>query len=178
MFLGGNPSLTSLAQSIKALGKLNNSDGEIKHLLPQLLFHQMFANNDTQNGISGLADLLPELEVLDLSHCSWISPGMLIQFLLKVWERSINIEGDDGSSSKEESIWEEKVCGSEDFNSSINTSRDQTTTAVTPPLKHINIRGCSGLLPESSSLPTWLDEWRGHGLFNGIEVSTNRHERR
>ena len=177
MFLGANPSLTSLTHSIKALGKLNHSDGEAKHLLPQLLFHQMFENNDTQNGISGLADLLPELEVLDLSNCSWISPCMIIQFLLKVWERSINTDSDDSISSKE-SIWEEKVCGDEDVNSSINTSRDQTTSVIIPSLKHINIRGCTGLLPESSSLPSWLDEWRGHGLFNGIEVSTNRHERR
>jgi len=177
MFLGGNPSLTSLTQSIKTLGKLNQSDSEVKHLLPQLLFHQMFENNDKQNGISGLADLLPELEVLDLSDCSWISPVMMIQFLLKVWERSITTNSDDSISSKE-SIWEEKECCDEDVNSSINTSRDQITAVIIPSLKYINIRGCTGLLPESSSLPSWIDEWRGYGLFNGIEVSTNRHERK
>jgi len=177
MFLGGNPSLTSLAHSIKVLSKLNQSDSEVKHILPQLLFHQMFENNDKQNGISGLADLLPELEVLDLSNCSWVSRIMIIQFLLKVWERSITTDSDDSISSKE-SIWEDKVCGDEDFNSSINTSQDQTTSVGTPSLKHINIRGCTGLLPESSSLPSWIDEWRGHGLFNGIEISTNRQVRR
>lgn len=102
---------------------------------------------------------------------------MIIQFLLKVWERSISIESDDSISSKE-SIWEEKVCGDEDVNSSINTSREQTAAVVTPSLKHINIRGCTGLLPESSSSPSWIDEWQRHGLFNGIDLSTNRHERR
>jgi len=202
MFLCGTQSLTSLAHSIKMLGKLRNGE-EAMHLIPKLLFHQMFEENiDQRNEISGLDTLLPELRVLDVSHCSWVQPGMIIKLLLKFWERALNptAEGNDDNSSNG-SEWEEEgehpggdaaaiANHGGDIVTTINNGnhpldhhtsrscRKQCPANINTSLRHMNIRGCIGLLPASSSLPSWMEEWRGHGLFDGIDVSTERHLRR
>ena len=176
MLLCGNRSLSSLALSIRMLGQLHDNGEQSVHRIHQILFHQLSFQEsvDCNNEIAGADTLLPELEVLDVSHCAWVSPGMLIQFVLKFWERAFKStigQLEDGESDLRH--WD-----STDAVEECIGNRDCAADATTS-LRHLNIRGCTGLLAsDSTTLPTWMEEWQQHGLFNGIDVSTERQVRR
>ena len=53
--------------------------------IPQYFDHFRCRDGDI---VSGLDDLLPDLKVLDLSHCSWLTPDALKLFLLKCKQRA------------------------------------------------------------------------------------------
>ena len=171
LFISGNPTLTSVANAFKLLRRHNHANEKDTQLLLQVMFHRMF--DDRQDGISGLDEVLPELKVLDVSHCSWVTPGMIIQFLLKQWERAIlSIDEVDNVSSHDDSEWDKHAGGD------AASIRKVGTTKVGISLEHLNMRGCVGLLPEHLHFQQWIEEWTGRGLFNGIDVSTERHARR
>ena len=184
-FLCGKQSIKELANSFMLFGKAKHLDKAAMHLLPQLLFRQMFEeeNVDHQSSdiVVGLDELLPELRVLDISHCNWVTPEMIIQFLLKLWGNAIMSSTDevDTSSTRCESEWNEKDYKHhllDAFNSIHLTNSDvKKQCAANVSLVHLNIRGSTNLISESSS---WLEGWRKHGLFDGIDVSTDRHVRR
>jgi len=254
MLLCGNPSVSDLTRSFAMLGERkkeekekrrrrsrhcgdddgngansNNNNGEedaIPDLIPQLLFHQMFREDDintANNDIAGLDSLLPELRVLDVSHCSWVSVPMVVQFLLRSWGRAAFVStaddcsdgggggGGGGGSTSYESSWGDDadernngidsidgsgrqnhhhhhrpVVGNQTGSSSRNHHhhhhRREYRAEINIPLRHLNIRGCTGLLVPSSSSssasPTWMEQWREHGLFDGIDVSTHRQARK
>ena len=48
---------------------------------------------DDGETVSGLDDLLPDLRVLDLSYCNWLTSDALKLFLLKCKQRDNNVEG-------------------------------------------------------------------------------------
>ena len=170
LFISGNPTLTSVANAFKLLRRHNHANEKDTQLLLQVMFHRMF--DDRQDGISGLDEVLPELKVLDVSHCSWVTPGMIIQFLLKQWERAIlSIDEVDNVSSHDDSEWD-------NADGDAASIRKVGTATVGISLEHLNMRGCVGLLPEHLHFQQWIEEWSGHGLFNGIDVSTERHARR
>ena len=140
----------------------------------------MFQENaGRENEIPGLDVLLPELQVLDISRCSWVTSGMLVQYTLKFWERASCSTTRAGDNSSNESLWDEsqwekdgeKRCDDSMASRADNTS--YSTAQINTSLRHLNICGCIGLLLSSS-----LDEWRGQGLFEGIDVSTERQMRR
>ena len=127
---------------------------------------------------------------------------MIVQFLLKLWGRAfVSTTGEGGDNSSNGSLWEDeeeqlgcdafaRANNSDDIDSTINSGHhllgNQTSTSnrkdceakINTSLRYLNIRGCIGLLQSSSSLPSWMEEWRGHGLFDGIYVSTDREVRR
>lgn len=166
--LCGTQNLASQVETIRILGDIHGNRDRAKHLIQQLLFHQVFEEDvDKKDEVSGLEEMLPDLMVLDISDCTWATPRMIVQFLLKLWERSLHL-----------------ACATEVVDDSMNESHRQqldngADSAVRTgiPLKHLNIRGCTGLLTESLSLPTWMEEWRVQGLFDGVDVSTKRQSR-
>ena len=107
MLLSGNQSISSLVKSVENFSKLRGNTEGANHLIPQL-FHEMFQENaGRENEIPGLDVLLPELQVLDISRCSWVTSGMLVQYTLKFWERASCSTTRAGDNSSNESLWDE-----------------------------------------------------------------------
>eukprot|EP00581_Thalassiosira_minuscula_P005753 CAMPEP_0183742680 /NCGR_PEP_ID=MMETSP0737-20130205/64822_1 /TAXON_ID=385413 /ORGANISM="Thalassiosira miniscula, Strain CCMP1093" /LENGTH=641 /DNA_ID=CAMNT_0025978271 /DNA_START=21 /DNA_END=1946 /DNA_ORIENTATION=+ len=189
VLLGGTPNISSLANSIKLLGKLHCNDEGTMHLIQQIMFQHMFQDEAKYSGIVGLNDLLPELVVLDVSYCSWLTGPMILQYLLQLWDRAFASTVEICENSSNDSHWEDEEehrGGDGDIDATLNRShhpqsdrtnlpnREQCKAIVKTPLKDLNIRGCIGLLASSSTSPSWIEEWRKHGLFDGIHVSTDR----
>ncbi|KAL9184249.1 hypothetical protein ACHAXT_002335 [Thalassiosira profunda] len=169
--LCGNTSLPSVASAMKVFARLRGNGEAAMHLIPKLYSHQLFReDNEKKSEVFGLDTLLPELRVLDLSHCSWVTPGLLIQFVFKLWERAFLSAAEEGDSSMD-SQWEENGDVLSTKNGNKSDERQMETT-----LQHINIRDCTGLLA-SSSLPSWMNEWIECGLFDGMDISVDRQVR-
>lgn len=164
VFLGGNQSISSLSRCIDILGKRHGNDVDVgEFLLPYLDFHQIFEEStDERNVIPALNSSLPDLTVLDVSHCGWVAPEMIIRLILNGWNRCFASNADGGENQHE--------CDEE----AANFEGNRKSANIYPTLRHINIRGCTRLLSGYPSQTSWMDEWRRFGLFDGIEISTDR----
>jgi hypothetical protein len=187
ILLCGNRSFASLTRSIVMLSKLHGNDGEeFVHLNPQLMLHDVFYENfDEKCDVSGFDEMLPELKVLDVSHCSWVTPRMIIHYLLNVWRRCFVSTGETSDIGVNWDDEAEDLGGHTDPSTSdgggvysINISSNGKLAKIAPLLRHLNVRGCNGLLQDSPTLPSWIEGWRLIGLFDGIDLSIDRHKRR
>jgi hypothetical protein len=162
--LCGNQNISSLTRSVAYLIKL---DVNTAHLVPQLMFDpKKYENANWRNDtVAGLDVLLPELKVLDVSHCSWVTPSMIIKYLL----------------SKENDIandivykWEKDVTTAVEIGDATHATRNKRIAATVSPLpQHINVRGCDDGL---HSVSQWIDVLKSsYGLFHGIDLSFDRH---
>ena len=189
ILLCGNRGLGDLTRSVISLSRHHgNDDGTIARLLPQLMLHDVFHEDFDDGGsdVPGLDELLPDLKVLDVSYCGWVTPGMIVRYLLNVWRRRIvttgyasgdginrgraacDFDGHDGASTTSDV----------DGVHSINFGGNIQIAKVATSLRHLNIRGCGGLLPDNTpSSPSWTEGWRECGLFDGIDLSVDRHLR-
>jgi len=187
VFIGGNQSLSSLSRSIPILAKLRGNGKHVQDIIPTVLFHRESMNRNDE--VLGLDTMLPELRVLDVSHCSWVTEDQIIQLLLKFWERALHPSTEVEDVSFNGNHWEDKgeQSGSDAFElannndgnggqnemynwASTSCCRKQCKVKINTPLQYLNIRGTSGDTQ-------WMKKWRGHGLFDGIEVSNDRHVR-
>jgi hypothetical protein len=160
LLLGGNQSVSSLSNCIDILGKRQRHGSSVcegEHLLPYLDFHHIFDEcSDERNDIPALSSMLPDLRVLDVSHCVWVDPEMIIRLVLNGWKRCFSSVG---------GVEYQNEC-----KEAAETSDDNRTSAnIYPTLRHINIRGCTRLLSGYT--------WRRFGLFDGIDISTERQKR-
>jgi len=196
VLLCGSRSLASLTRSVVALGRLDGDDddddgGEIAHLPPRLMPHGVFNENfDGRRGgvvVPGLDELLPELRVLDVSHCGWVTPGTIVRYLLNVRRRCLVSAA--GDLADNDTGWREVAEGGTDGRAGASTSDGGgggvgstniggRLALIAPSLRHLNVRGCDGLLPDSPHLPSWMEGWRERGLFDGIDISADRQVRR
>jgi hypothetical protein len=167
VLLGGNQSVSSLSNCIDILGKRHGSDVDIgEFLLPYLDFHQIFEEStDERNVIPALNSMLPDLTVLDVSHCGWVAPEMIIRLILNGWNRCFASNADGGENQHECEVAANNIEGS------------RKSANIFPTLRNINIRGCTRLISGYPSQTSWMDEWRRLGLFDGIEISTDRQSR-
>jgi hypothetical protein len=199
VLLCGSRSLASLTRSVVALGRLDgddddDDDGEIVHLLPRLMPHDgVFRENFDGwrgDGVPGLDELLPELRVLDVSHCGWVTPGAIVRYLLNVRRRCL-VSAVGGHLADNVTDWREVVAeGGTDGHAGASTSdgggagsmniggSGGRLAIIAPSLRHLNVRGCDGLLPDSPHLPSWIERWRECGVFDGIDISVDRQVRR
>ena len=169
--LCGNQSISSLTRSVNSLIKLH---GDAAHLVPQLMIDQIFHKNvNGSYDVAGLDVLLPELKVLDVSHCSWVTPSMIIEYLLSKWCRDF-VSTEDDIANDIVSEWEKDVAAVE-LGDATNANRNTRIAARVSPLpRHINVRGCVGLRPISQ----WIELLKSsHGLFNGVDLSFDCHDR-
>ena len=202
VLLCGSRSLASLTRSVVALGRLDGDDddggggGEIAHLLPRLMPHDGVFRRENLDGwrgdvvVPGLDELLPELRVLDVSHCGWVTPGTIVRYLLNVRRRCL-VSAVGGHLADNVTDWREVVAeGGTDGHAGASTSdsggADSTNiggsggrlAVIAPSLRHLNVRGCDGLLPDSPHLPSWMEGWRERGVFDGLHISVDRQVRR
>ena len=168
VFLGGNQSVSSFSDCIDKLGKRlgNNTDVGENIILPYLNFHHTFEEStDERNSIPAINSVLPDLTVLDVSHCGWVTPDMIIRLSLNSWKKCFDSVSDGGKNQ----------CGWEGAAENMDVGRK--SAHVYPTVRHVNIRGCTRLLSGSTSQPSSMEEWRRYGLFEGIEISTDRQVR-
>ncbi len=164
VFLGGNQSASSFSQCIDKLGKRrgNNTDVGENVILPYLDFHNTFEESaDEKNSIPAINSILPDLSVLDVSHCGWVTPEMIIRLSLNSWKKCFASVSGGG---KNQCDWGE-------------AAENMDVGRVYPAVRHVNIRGCTRLLSGSTSQLPSMEEWRRYGLFEGIEISTDRQVR-
>jgi hypothetical protein len=188
LLLCGSQSLASLTRSVAALCKPDgDDDGDIEHLLPQLDFHGVFrenSNNERGDVLPGLNELLPELKVLNVSHCGWVTPGMIVRYILNVRTRCLVSEGDfayNGTNWKQSAEGMDGHAGTSTHNGGgmrpTYISGNGRLAKIAPSLRHLNVRGCDWLLPDFPHLPSWMEGWRERGLFDGIDLSVDRQVR-
>jgi hypothetical protein len=164
VFLGGNQSLSSLSHCIEIMGKRHGKDDDagVHNLLPCLDFYNVFEEiTDGRSLIPAINSMLPDLRVLDVSHCGWVTPEMVVRLLLNGWKRCLASTPDVGQ-------WGEAA--------EKRVGNRKSATLEYPTLRHISIRGCTGLI-SGTSQPSWMEEWRRTGLFDGIDISIDRHIR-
>ena len=69
-------------QSLKHDSSCSHDNGIPQFLLEHIFLEQRSHNKSQTCDVLGLGALLPELKVLDVSHCCWVTPMMIFQFLL------------------------------------------------------------------------------------------------
>lgn len=171
--LCGNQNISSLTRSVAYLIKL---DVNTAHLVPELMFDQKKCENANwrSDDVAGFDVLLPVLKVLDVSHCSWVTPSMITRYLLSTWCRDF-VSTKNDTANDFVSRWEKDLAAVELGTATHGNENTRISSRVIPLPRHINVRGCDGLHPVFQ----WIELLKSsHGLFNGVDLSFDRHDRR
>jgi len=173
--LCGNQNISSLSRAVMALIKLHGhmDDGNTTHLVPQLMIDQFFHENvNGGNDVAGLDMLLPELKVLDVSHCSWVTPSMIIKYLLNIRCRDYVFTENDRDIVNN---WNMDVAAGKVGDEAYDNCKTWISSRVIPLPLHINVRGCD----ELRLISQWIELLKlYYGLFDGVDLSYDRHDRR
>ena len=114
--------------------------------------------------VKGLHQLLPELQMLDLSHTTWLTPMMIFRFLLQCREGSSKLS-EVKNQSNNTSEWDTKSTDQNHSQDSVvsDTNRHEV---LSMPLRHLSVMGCN-LSPEEINM---IEEWISHSLFGSVRV--------
>lgn len=104
---------------------------------------------DQMYGIKGLHSLLPKLQVLDVSYCTWVTPMMIFRFLLQCRENAKPQNTNNQFSS-------------DDWNS---------TQQYQPPRVSLRLLGAMGCNLTAEDL-SMIKEWISHSLFGSVTLLT------
>ncbi|KAL7516105.1 hypothetical protein ACHAWX_001159 [Stephanocyclus meneghinianus] len=130
--------------------------------------------SDEACDIMGLHQLLPELRVLDVSSCSWITPTMIFRFLLQCRDemtRVYNVSTSAQSSDGDE--WEQKyaVAGNGRVDK-ISGASDSVSTQHLPSisLQLLSVMGCNFSWADAHMIEEWVNSnLSGNlGLLTGL----------
>lgn len=105
--------------------------------------------------IKGLHHLLPELRVLDLSHCEWLTPMMIFRFLIQYREgaaRSFDTSKSGGSTKTDYSY--------------VDCTGQNAGVACAVSLKQLAIMGCNFSTEDVRMIEEWID----HSLFGCVKL--------
>jgi hypothetical protein len=111
--------------------------------------------------IKGLHQLLPELQVLDLSHCNWVTPMMLFRFLLQCREAPVRSYDTERGNRTEK--WDDS-CVDQTSSDALDCTRRNQSLGIS--LRQLGVIGCK----ISSDDINMIDEWISHSLFGCVEL--------
>ncbi|KAL3775633.1 hypothetical protein ACHAWO_001900 [Cyclotella atomus] len=110
--------------------------------------------------IKGLHELLPELQVLDLSHCNWVTPMMIFRFLMQCREASV-VRSYDARGNNTES-W--VVNCTDQTSDALDCKRPHKSLDLSLP--QLGLMGCN-ISPDDVKM---IDEWISHSLFGCVKL--------
>jgi hypothetical protein len=153
----------STYQSLSTL--FRPSDQHIMSLLGQCNHNYHI---EKKSDVDCLVSLLAELEVLDVSHCSWISPINIFQFLLQCRERVHRTYF--GRNATYDSDWDSGFVNAKNNGIDADLVIDGRIDTT---LRHLNVRGCI-VSPLELQI---IQQWTRKCLFGGIQLSTEQQTR-
>ena len=119
-------------------------------------FDPGYGCEQTREKILGLHQLLPELQVIDLSHCSWVTPMMILRFLLQCRDRTAKLDHSKSESIINSNCWELK-------------NGDECVNLLSICLRQIGVLGCN----LSTADINMIEEWISHSLFGSVKIIKN-----
>jgi len=188
--------MSNMINEFQKLDDTNCRDGQG---ISQLFLDHIFrlckrGYESSKHDILGLDTFLPELQVLDVSHCSWVTPSIIFRFALQCWKRAYfsqaRLEERDFDFD-----WMDGTIHAEGGNAIVDDSRDEFLSnhsyrrripQISTTLQYLNVLGCIGLA--SSGTPSQVrnsqfvcqrvEEWNKYGIFHGINLTAecNRRE--
>ena len=134
---------TNLISKVSSESKINVSNE----------FDQFGYISNQRCEVKGLHQLLPELQMLDLSHTTWLTPMMIFRYLLQCRE---------GLSNSSDVNYQSNITSEQD-SVILETKQDEV---LSMPLKQLSIMGCN----LSSDEVDMIKEWISHSLFGTVRV--------
>jgi hypothetical protein len=130
-----------------------SSEKDSDHQANQQLSKYDFSfDGDNVYEMKGVHQMLPELQVLDVSHCTWVTPMMVFRLLLQYREGGIKCE----HTSKTDD-WAIKCA-------------DQTSEVRSQiSLEQLSVMGCN-LTSDDINM---IKEWISHSLFGSVKLLTS-----
>ncbi|KAL7466764.1 hypothetical protein ACHAXS_007045 [Conticribra weissflogii] len=142
----------------------------------------------------GLDTLLPELQVLDVSHCSWVTPSMILQFALQCWKRAYFSQATRVKESGLDFDWMDRTIHTEGGNVIAEDWKEELLSKhscgeripqISTKLRYLNVLGCEGFASSqtpsqvrgSQDIRQRVEEWNNYGIFHGINLSAECHQR-
>ncbi|KAL3782506.1 hypothetical protein HJC23_013435 [Cyclotella cryptica] len=127
--------------------------------------------------IKGLHQLLPDLQVLDVSNCSWITPPMIFRFLLQCRDGMTKlccVSTNEYNPHRDKCDKNNVVAGSGEIDQ-ISETCDEVSAQPLPSisLRLLAVKGCDFSLADARM----IEEWAKHSLSGNVALLTGLSER-